>query len=239
MRKWIPAFLIVSSYAFGAFAYSRLPDTVSPRWDALIPWVPSGGADAIPRALAAFGIPTLALAMWLLLRGLASPAGERLGRRVFPTWLVSERTGSGAVERFGPTFDIIVAVVVSGVLLFHAVTLGTVLDWPGWTPQAVTALVGLGIMVLGNIMPRTRPNWIAGLRTKRTLSDPNVWRNTHRWFGALLMLTGIAVVVTSLLAAPYAILTGLMGALVSAITATAVSRKGGQPGMPMDHPRSP
>lgn len=234
MRKWIPAFLIVSSYAFGAFAYSRLPDMVSPRWDALMPWVRSGGADAIPRALAAFGIPTLALAMWLLLRGAASQAAERLGRRVFPTWLVSERTGAGAVERFGPTFDIIVAVVVSGVLLFHAVTLGTVLDWPDWTRQAFTALAGLGIMVLGNIMPRTRPNWIAGLRTKRTLSDPDVWRNTHRWFGGLLMLTGIAVIVTSLLSAPYAILTGLIGGLVSAIAATAVARKGGQPDMPTD-----
>jgi hypothetical protein len=204
-----------------------------------MPWVRSGGADAIPPALAAFGIPTLALAMWLLLRSVASPAGERLGRRVFPTWLVSERTGAGAVERFGPTFDIIVAVVVGGVLLFHAVTLGTVLDWPAWTPQAFTALVGLGIMVLGNVMPRTRPNWIAGLRTKRTLSDPNVWRTTHRWFGALLMLTGIAVVVTSLVAAPYAILTGLTGGLVSAITATIVARKRGQPDIPMDHPGSP
>lgn len=230
MRKWIPAFLIVASYAFSVLVYAQLPQQVAPQWDALWPWVLGDAGDAMPRAAAAFGIPTLALAIWLLLRVVASPTGEHLGRRIFPAWLVSARTGASAVARFGPTFDLIVTVVVGFVLLFHAVMLGTVLNWPGWTLRVFTALVGLGIMVLGNVMPRTRPNWIAGLRTKRTLSDPDIWRRTHRYFGGLLIVTGIAVVTASWLAAPYAIPTAILGVLVSAVTATAIARSGGAPG---------
>lgn len=220
MRRWIPALLIGLAYALSAMAYSVLPEQVSVRWDALIPRVSPSTTETVPRTFAAFFVPTVALGIWLLLRALASSAGERLGHRVLPGWFVSERTGSSAVERMEPTFAVIVAVVVTFVLLFHAVTLGTALSWPSWTLRAFTALVGLGIMVIGNIMPRTRPNWIAGLRTRRALSEPDLWRRTHRYFGACLMVTGIAVIAVSALDAPWALLTGLAGTLLSAITAT-------------------
>jgi hypothetical protein len=223
MRKLTPAILIAASVVFSASVLSRLPARVLPRFDALLPWLPVSEADAMPRAVAAFMMPALAALIWLLMSVLASPAGERLGRRVFPSWLVSERTGAAAVERFGPTFDVIITSVIAFVLLLHTVLLGTVLGWPAWTLQAFSALVGVGIMVVGNIMPRTRPNWIAGLRTRRTLSDPDVWRRTHRWFGALMMVTGVAVVIASIVAAHWAFIVGLAGVLVSAAVAAVVA----------------
>lgn len=226
MRKLIPILSLVASLALGAWAYAALPDEVVLRWEAVLPWIPAGAAHPVSSAFAAFGLPTIVLAVWLLLRLLASSVGERMGRRVFPAWLVSARTGAGAVERFGPTFDAIVAAVVAGLLLFHAVMLGTVLGWPAWTPRVFTALVGAGLCAVGNVMPRTRPNWIAGLRTKRTLSDPEVWRLTHRWFGGLLMLTGLATIAASWFAAPVAVLVGLVGSLVSAFVASIVAGRG-------------
>lgn len=230
MRKWIPAFLLAASGAFASWAYLRLPSLVSPRWDALLPWVPVSGAEPIPRLFAAFGIPVLAFGAWCLLRAGASPMGERLGRRVLPAWLVSERTGADALDRFGPTFDIIVTAVVGFLLLFHVAILGTALGWPDWTLRAFTATVGLGIIVVGNVMPRTKPNWIAGVRTKRVLSDPDLWRRTHRRFGGMLLLTGIAVILASLFSAPAAILTAVIGGLVSALAATVVGRDDARPG---------
>jgi hypothetical protein len=235
MRKTIPALLIVAGYVFSTVAYVRLPAAVSLRWDALIPWVAFGNAEAIPRAFAAFGLPTLAFLIWLLLLGVASSAGERLGRRVFPGWLVSPRTGAAAVERFEPTFDTIVSVILACLLSFHAVTLGMVLGWPTWTLHAFGALVGVSLMVVGNVMPRTRPNWVAGLRTRRTLSDPELWRRTHRLFGGLLMATGVIVVAASILSAPYALLIGVVGMLVSALVASVIaprSRAGRRVGEP-------
>jgi len=223
VRRLIPILCLVASFTLGAWAYGALPDAVVPRWDAVLPWIPIGAAHPVSRAFAALGLPAIVLAVWLLLRLLASPLGERMGRRFFPSWLVSARTGAGAVERFGPTFDAIVATVVAGLLLFHAVVLGTVLGWPAWTPRAFTALVGAGLVAVGNVMPRTRPNWIAGLRTRRTLSDPDLWRLTHRWFGALLMLTGLATIAASWFGAPVAVLVGVGGSLVSALVASIVA----------------
>jgi hypothetical protein len=213
-------------------ALGRLPERVSPRWDVLIPW--AGEAEPLPRAMAAFGLPAIALLVWLLLTGIASGTGERLGRRMFPAWFVSAKTGAGAVDRFGPTFDIIVGAVVALVILFHAVTLGTLLGWPDWTARAFTGLLGVGMAVVGNVMPRTRPNWVAGLRARRTLADPDVWRLTHRWFGSLLMVSGLAVVAVSLVSAPLALGVAAGGALASAVVATVL---GGR--LPAGRPSAP
>jgi uncharacterized membrane protein len=171
------------------------------------------------------------MAVWLLLTGVASSTGESLGRRVFPAWLVSPKTGAEAVKRFAPTFELIVATVVALVLLLHAVLLGTALGWPEWTANGFAALVGVGMMVVGNIMPRTRPNWVAGLRTKRSLGDPDVWRRTHRWFGGLLLTSGLLVVAASVVAAPIALLTAVVAALASAAVATIVAARE-RPGSP-------
>ena len=230
MRKGIPLLLIAAGYAFSAVAYFDLAPQVTPRFDYLVPWLDPGGIEAMPRAFAAFGVPTLALLLWLLLLAGATPAAERAGKRIFPGWLVSERTGAAGVERFDPTFHVILAIIVAALLGFHAVMLGTVLGWPQWTLRVFAALVGAAIMATGNIMPRTRPNWIAGLRTRRTLSDPDAWRRTHRYFGALLLVTGIAVIAASLFSAPYALLVAAVGSLFSAITASILGGRTGRRG---------
>ena len=219
MLRLIPLFLILGSVVAGAVAYPRLPDPVTLHWGAFSP-------EPLPRAVVAFAFPLLATVVWLLLRALASPAGERAGRRLFPTWFLSERTGTAAVRRFGPTYDTIVFGIVGLVLLFHAAILAAALGAPPWAARAATLVLGVGMMAVGNVMPRTRPNWVAGLRTKRTLADPDVWRRTHRWFGALLMLAGVAVVVASFVAAPLAVVVALVGALVAAIVATVVGARG-------------
>src|SRR5262245_35602579 len=90
MRKWFPAVLIGAAVAFAAWAHPRLSAHVSLRWDLFVPWVPSHGVEPMPRGVVAFGTPVLALAIWLLFIALASRAGESLGRRLFPAWMVSE-----------------------------------------------------------------------------------------------------------------------------------------------------
>lgn len=219
MRKLIPLLLILCGVAAGAIAYPRLPHPVSLHWGDF-------NSEPLPRAFVAFAFPLLAIAVWLLLRALASPAGERAGRRFFPTWFLSERTGTAGVGRFGPTYDSIVLGTVGLLLLFHGAILAAALGAPSWAARVVTIALGVGLIAVGNIMPRTRPNWVAGLRTKRTLADPDVWRRTHRWFGALLVLSGVAVVVASFVAAPIAVVVAVAGALVSAIVATIAGARG-------------
>jgi len=225
MRRWLPAFLIAANFAFAGWAYRQLPELSTPRWDQWIPWALPKTVEPLPRMVAAFALPTVGLAIWVLLTIIASPFGERLGRRVFPTWLLSERTGAKGVERFAPTFDTIVVAVVTSMFLVHIGAVATILEWPTWTVRGCLAGLGLVLIGVGNIMPRTRPNWIAGLRTKRAMRHPEVWRTTHRRFGALLMLTGAAVVAVAIFATPYALLVGIVGSFLSAIVATIGAQK--------------
>lgn len=59
--------------------------------------------------------------------------------------------------------------------------------------------VGAGVSVLyiaiGNVLPKTRPNFFLGIRTPWTLSSPSTWEKSHRLGGLLLMLAGLAGVV--------------------------------------------
>ena len=46
------------------------------------------------------------------------------------------------------------------------------------------------LAVLGNVLSKTRPNWLIGIRTPWTLSSDKSWDVTHRWVGRLMTLGG-------------------------------------------------
>ncbi|WOR13714.1 SdpI family protein [Hyphomonas sp. FCG-A18] len=55
----------------------------------------------------------------------------------------------------------------------------------------VMAGTALMFIVLGNYLPKTRPNWFLGIRTPWTLSSDEAWEKTHRLGGRLFMLVGL------------------------------------------------
>lgn len=59
-----------------------------------------------------------------------------------------------------------------------------------WMP----ALVGAMIAVCGNIMPKFKHNYFAGIKTPWTLADEDVWYLTHRFTGKLFVLCGILMI---------------------------------------------
>jgi hypothetical protein len=209
MRKWTPAIPIAGSFALSAAMFSRLPNVGQPDFSPLIPVsVPSG--DGIPRMAVALLIPTVALGVWILLSTLAKIGGPR---KPLPEWWLNEETGSESVERFAPTYATITFTVASLLALMHVALVASVLHWPPWTFKMLTAILGVGFIAAGNVMPRTRPNWIVGLRTKRTLTDRAAWQRTHRMLGALMMGLGAVIVVASVVAPRYALSVAVLGLL--------------------------
>src|SRR5277367_167936 len=75
-------------------------------------------------------------------------------------------------------------------LLIDAVALGWKLD--------VLRLVTLGILavfvVLGNYLPKLRPNRFVGIRTPWTLKSPEVWLRTNRLFGSIMLIGSLALI---------------------------------------------
>ena len=65
--------------------------------------------------------------------------------------------------------------------------------------RVVSALVGSLFVFIGNLMGKVKPNFLLGIRTPWTLSDPDVWNRTHRLGGGLFFLTGLATVASALL----------------------------------------
>jgi uncharacterized membrane protein len=81
--------------------------------------------------------------------------------------------------------------------------------------QILVVLVGLGVPVdvvraiviglalmeiaLGNAMPKSQPNWVAGIRIPTTLTDAANWQATHRLTGLLMIIGGVATFVAALI----------------------------------------
>ena len=169
-------------------------------------------------------MPMVALAIWAGAVVLARVRGARAG-------IVPEHLAAAAVERFEPTFHVVVFAVVSLIVLFHLALLAGALAWPAWSVKAIGATLGVGLFLVGNLMPRVRPNWIVGIRTRATLADPALWMRTHRYFGALLMLSGVVVVVIAIVAVRFAFVSMVVGILASGALALCWPRgKGSAPG---------
>jgi hypothetical protein len=215
MRKYTPLLPVAAAYAASAITYAELASSGSPDFSPLLPFA-TASSERIPLLIAAFAIPTAALAVYFFLERLAAVKGPV---EPLPQWWLNEKTGSAGVQRFEPTFHTVLFAVTSLLALMHLVLLGSILHWPDWFFRGFTTILGLGFMAVGNVMPRVRPNWIVGIRTKRTLSDPAIWTSAHRALGTLLMIAGIVTIAASIVTPRWA----LIVAIVSLLAALAMS----------------
>ncbi|HVD61248.1 MAG TPA: SdpI family protein [Gemmatimonadaceae bacterium] len=225
MRRWATAIPVAAAFAFSAAVFSRLPESADPNFSAVFPLPPSDG-DMLPRTFLALMLPVTALVSWVLVNLLSRVSK---GGKPLPDWWINENTGAAAVKRFEPTFNTILFAVMSLFLLIHLALLGSVLGWPAWSYQVIVAIFGLGLIGAGNVMPRTKPNWMMGLRTKRTLADPVVWSRTHRMFGAMMVVAGALVIVSAIVAVRYALVIAVgtlaVGSVIAYVFGTRSSSK--------------
>ena len=65
--------------------------------------------------------------------------------------------------------------------------------------HAVPVMFGLTLIVIGNLLPRFRPNIVIGIRTARTLADRAAWAHTNRVAGYATVGAGTSFVLAGLL----------------------------------------
>ncbi|HXG71863.1 MAG TPA: SdpI family protein [Gemmatimonadaceae bacterium] len=182
MRKWIPLLIIAAAFIASAAVWSGLPDTMPTHWNL------AGDVDGWSgKAFGAWMLPLVLAGLWLLLRFLP---------RIDP------RRANYA--KFGPTYEAIIVTVMLFLFCLHAVALRTALGIPVPMDRLVPLGAGVMMIVIGNLLPRARPNWFVGIRTPWTLSSDRVWERTHRVGGRLLVVGGIVVVLAALFAAQLA-----------------------------------
>lgn len=93
---------------------------------------------------------------------------------------------------------IALAVLTSSVVL----GLGHELDMP----RLATGLVGAVLLILGNYLPKSQPNRVAGVRVPWTLRDPSNWALVNRKSGQWLMLGGAIAVLAAIINLPAVVL---------------------------------
>lgn len=194
MRKWYPVAVVLTAFAASAVAFSRLPEQVPVHWDA------AGNVDRYGSRLEG----TLLLPVIILFIALLIPALPRIDPR------------KANYEKFRPTYHLVMNATLTFMLAIHLIALGTALGYD--LPMERLVVVGAGILflILGNTLPRARPNWMFGIRTPWTLSNDRVWERTHRVGGYLMFAAGLVVMASAFLPAGGLSLGLLIGSVVVA-----------------------
>jgi uncharacterized membrane protein len=88
-------------------------------------------------------------------------------------------------------------------LLFIMVTVQAAVAAPalGIKLPVVLPLLGIGLffILIGNVLPKSRPGFFVGIRTPWAILDTDNWIATNRLGGKLMMLAGVAMALSSLL----------------------------------------
>lgn len=147
--------------------------------DATLPvhWGPTGEADGFMERTGALLMPLgIAAAVLALMAGVV-----RLARP----------------EKLEPGRHLIRAVVPALIGLFLVILIGTVLIGVGVEVNMVRLIVlalGVLLVVMGNMLPKTQRNAYAGVRLPWTLSDPVAWQGAHRASGLASLLGGVLLI---------------------------------------------
>ncbi len=169
----VGAMLLVS-----AWAWLQLPA------DAQVPihWGPDGQPDDwADKTLGLFLLPAVAAGVATLLAFIPrfEPRRTNLAR---------------SSKAYGATW-IGVMVLLGGLhLLAVAVALGAELD----LTRIVFVGTGVLFVVIGNYLPKVRPNYMMGIRTPWTLTSDLAWTRTHRLGGRVFVGAGIVIAILGL-----------------------------------------
>lgn len=196
------AMVIISGMLLGGLlALPHLPARVPTHWNAagqVNGWSSPLGAVLPP--------PVIAMGLWLLLLFLPTIDPRQRNYVAFAGLYRGIRLGLVLL------MALIEALTLAGPL-GHPVHMALVL------PLAVAAL----IVFVGNSLGRVRPNYFVGIRTPWTLSDPEVWRRTHRFSAPLFVIGGLVTAAGVLLPGSWRIAAALAGVGGAALAAVVYS----------------
>lgn len=166
--------LIACSYVLSLLAIPFLPSEVAIHWNA------AGEADGFTNKW--WG----ALLLPILLTGIVA----------LIVFLPKVDPRKENYEKFEKVYRIFLHVFVLFLFSIHVVTLAYNIGIPVQVDIVVPIGVGVLFIVLGNYMPKIKPNYFIGIRTPWTLENEVVWQKTHRVGGKVFVIMGVLIMFT-------------------------------------------
>jgi uncharacterized membrane protein len=168
MRKWIAPLIVITAVVATLAVYPRLPDHVPTHWNL------HGDVDGWSSRLWGAWLMPLVLAMLVVVF------------RILP--FIDPRRENYA--KFAGVYDGMVLLIMLSILGLHLLVLAAALGKSVSVLHLMPLVIGLLLVGLGVILPRTRSNWFIGIRTPWTMSSDRVWERTHRLGGYLMVIAG-------------------------------------------------
>lgn len=169
----------IASFLGHLALFPQLPDIVPTHWDA------AGNVNGWSSRMATLGLDLLPLGLLALFYAL--PKIDPRGK---------------AYERMGSFYTGFVTLFT---VFLICMTWTTELTVFGIIPQNESPIgiftgvtVGIGLMLLGNYLPKVKRNYSFGCKTPWALDNDQNWRLTHRFGGVAMVLAGMATVVSDL-----------------------------------------
>ena len=159
----------------GLILWNRLPDTVATHWDF------NGEANGwSSKAFAVLGLPCLLTVIHLFTVGvtLNDPKKKNIHRKMLTLvfWIVP-----------------VVSLIVNGMVFLTALQIEVNVS------IAVSALVGIIFIIIGNYLPKLQQNYTAGIKLPWTLNSTENWNRTHRLGGKTFIISGILLILCGFL----------------------------------------
>ena len=100
-------------------------------------------------------------------------------------------------DKMRGAYDVSISAVLTMLLVLQGVILANALGHDVPINRVIPASLGVLLLVMGNLLPRARPNWWFGIRTPWTLSNDRVWARTHRVGGYCMAGAGVVLLATA------------------------------------------
>lgn len=119
------------------------------------------------------------------------------------------------LERSGKAYGAIWFTVIALLGGFHVLAVAAALGNDFDISRLVLIGAGVLFVVIGNYLPKVRPNYLMGIRTPWTLTSDVSWVRTHRVGGRLFVIEGLVLIALGLLDLPAELLVvAIVGAIV-------------------------
>ena len=162
----------------------QMPEMIPTHWDA------AGNVNGWTGRTAIIALDALPLLLLLMMRYL--PAMDPRGH-------IYARMGS-----FYTGFVTLFTLFMVGITWTSELTVFGLLPQTGSPVGAITSVViGVGLVLLGNYMPKIKRNYTFGCKTPWALDSDVNWRLTHRFCGVAFVLSGIVVIASGVLSLHY------------------------------------
>jgi len=199
----ITSLVILLPVLLGVILWNKLPQQMPIHWNA------SGEVDGwSSKAFAVFGMPLVMLAVQWLCVCVTQTDPKKKNHSEKMLWLVFW----------------IVPVIGNVIFAFtYAAALGREVPVEILLP----VLLGVGLVVIGNYMPKCRQNYTIGIKLPWTLSSEENWNKTHRLAGWVWVIGGLVMMASGFVAGFWlALAVTLLMALIPMIYSYVLHRKG-------------